>query len=265
MAGMKLRVVVVDDEPLARQRLKRLLAGSALATVVGEAGDGLTAVARIDHTHPDVVLLDVEMPELDGFEVVAQLARPRPLVIFLTAFDRYALQAFEIHAIDYLLKPVSRERLADALAHARERQASRSDDRDAALASAIESLSARRSKITRLPVRSEGRVELVDVSTIDWIEAANNYVVLHAGGKTHVLRETLARLEQRLSAEDFVRIHRSTIVRLDRVVRLDSASRGDYDVTLRDGTRLTLSRTCRSRLERAVRSEIWPARGTPGS
>jgi two-component system LytT family response regulator len=124
------------------------------------------------------------------------------------------------------------------------------------MAALIESL-ARRDGVTRLPVRSEGRVELVEVAAIDWIEAADNYVVLHAGGRTHVLRETLSRLEQRLDPEAFVRIHRSAIVRLDRVVRLESASRGDYDVTLRDGTRLTLSRTCRPKLERALRSDIW--------
>ncbi len=255
-----MRVVVVDDEPLARRRLKRLLAGSGLAAVAAEAGDGLTAVTCINEIRPDVVLLDVQMPEVDGFGVVARLTKPAPLVIFLTAFDRYAIQAFEVHAIDYLLKPVSRERLADALAHARERLQSRRDGRhgrDASLAALVETLSARQSIVTRLPVRSDGRVELVDVTTIDWIEAADNYVVLHASGRTHVLRETLSRLEQRLRPEEFVRIHRSTIVRLDRVVRLDSASRGDYDVTLRDGTRLTLSRTCRAKLERAVRTDIW--------
>jgi two-component system, LytTR family, response regulator len=253
---VKPRVVVVDDEPLARRRLKRLLAASGAATMVGEAGDGLTAVACINELRPDVVLLDVQMPELDGFGVVSRLTPPAPLIIFLTAFDRYAIRAFEVHAVDYLLKPVSRERLADALSHARGRLASREDDRDANVAALIESL-ARRPGVTRLPVRSEGRVELVDVGAIDWIEAADNYVVLHAGGRTHVLRETLARLEQRLDPEEFVRIHRSAIVRLDRVVRLESASRGDYDVTLRDGTRLTLSRTCRGRLERAIRTDIW--------
>ena len=255
---MKTRVVVVDDEPLARRRLKRLLASSGAATVVGEAGDGLTAVTCINELRPDVVLLDVQMPELDGFGVVSRLTRPAPAIIFLTAFDRYAIRAFEVHAVDYLLKPVSRERLADALSHARGRLASRNEfeARDANVAALIESL-ARRPGVTRLPVRSEGRVELVDVAAIDWIEAADNYVVLHASGRTHVLRETLSRLEQRLNPDEFVWIHRSAVVRLDRVARLEAASRGDYDVTLRDGTRLTLSRTCRTKLERAVRTDIW--------
>jgi two-component system LytT family response regulator len=248
--------VVVDDEPLARRRLKRLLASSGAAAVVGEAGDGPAAVATINELKPDVVLLDVQMPELDGFGVVSRLTRPAPLIVFLTAFDRYAIRAFEVHAVDYLLKPVSRERLMDALSHARARLNSSQDERHENIAALLESLDRRRG-VTRLPVRSEGRVELVDVAAIDWIEAADNYVVLHAAGKTHVLRETLSRLEQRLNPEDFVRIHRSAIVRLDRVVKLESASRGDYDVTLRDGTRLTLSRTCRARLERAIRTDIW--------
>jgi two-component system LytT family response regulator len=251
-----MRLVIVDDEPLARRRLKRLVAASDAGTIAGEAGDGLTAVACINSLRPDVVLLDVQMPELDGFGVVGRLTRPAPLVIFLTAFDRYAIQAFEIHAIDYLLKPVSRERLGDALAHARERLESREARDESGLAALLDSLSTPHTAINRLPVRSDGRVELVDPAAIDWIEAADNYVVLHAGGRTHVLRETLAHLEAHLSPEEFVRIHRSTIVRLDRVARLDSALRGDYDVTLRDGTRLKLSRTCRPRLERAIGTKV---------
>jgi two-component system, LytTR family, response regulator len=252
----RIRLVIVDDEPLARRRLKRLVAASGMGTIVGEAGDGLTAVTCINGTRPDVALLDVQMPELDGFAVAARLTRPPPLIIFLTAFDRYAIQAFEIHAIDYLLKPVSAERLADALAHARERLESRGEGLEAGLAALMDSIAARHNAVSRLPVRTDGRVELVDPGTIDWIEAADNYVVLHAGGRTHVLRGPLSRLEACLNPDEFVRIHRSTIVRLDRVERLDSASRGDYDVTLRDGTRLKLSRTCRPRLERAVRAKV---------
>jgi two-component system LytT family response regulator len=254
---MTLRVVIADDEPLARRRVKRLLAGMDDVAIAGEAADGPSAVACVDATRPDVVLLDVQMPELDGFGVVSQLARPAPRVVFLTAFDRYAIQAFEVHAVDYLLKPVARDRLADALAHARAWLTSRGGGRDPDLAALVESLARRRAAVTRLPIRSDGRVELVDAASIDWIEAADNYVVLHAAGRTHVLRETMARLEQSLDPEQFVRIHRSAIVRLDRVERLESASRGDYDVTLRDGTRLTLSRRCRTRLERAVGKDLW--------
>ena len=254
---MKLRIVIVDDEPLARRRVKRLLAGMDDVAIAGEAGDGLSAVACIDATRPDVVLLDVQMPELDGFGVVSRLARPAPRIVFLTAFDRYAIQAFEIHAVGYLLKPVARERLAETLAHAREWLTTRDPGRGPDLTALVDSLARRQTAVTRVPIRSDGRVELVDVASIDWIEAADNYVVLHAAGRTHVLRETMARLEQSLGPEQFVRIHRSAIVRLDRVVRLESASRGDYDVTLRDGTRLTLSRRCRARLERAVGMDIW--------
>ena len=248
---MKLRVVVVDDEPLARRRLKRLAAGAG-AEVVGEAGDGPGAVEVIAAQAPDLVLLDVQMPGLDGFGVVARLPSPKPFVIFVTAFDSFALQAFEVHAVDYLLKPVSRDRLVEALSRARERLAARSPDRDGALAALVAAVRQRPSWIERLPVRLQGRVELVDVATIDWIEAADNYTVVHAGATTHVLRETLSALEAQLDPGMFARIHRSALVRIDRIVRLDSALRGDYAATLKDGTKLILSRTYRPRLERAL-------------
>ncbi len=247
---MTMRVVVVDDERLARQRLKRLLTGMGIAEFAGEAADGASAVACIAATKPDVVLLDVQMPEQDGFDVVRRLTTPRPLVIFVTAYDEFAVDAFEVHAVDYLLKPVSRERLLAALVRAGERLA-RPVDLQAALAALLDQVVPTRA-IERLPVRSQGRIDLVEVSSVDWIEAANNYAILHCGRRTHILRDTLSRLEQRLDAARFVRIHRSTIVRIDRIVRLDVAMRGDYDVTLNDGTHLTLSRTHRARLERAL-------------
>jgi two-component system LytT family response regulator len=245
-----MRVVVVDDERLARQRLKRLVAAAGIADVVGEAADGASAVACIEATKPDVVLLDVQMPEQDGFAVVRQLRPPQPLVIFVTAYDEFAVAAFEVHAVDYLLKPVSRERLLAALGRAQERIA-RPADLHAALAALLDHLGTTRT-IERLPVRSQGHIDLVDVASVDWIEAANNHAILHIGRRTHILRDTLTRLEERLDGARFVRIHRSTIVQIDRIVRLDVAFRGDYDVTLTDGTRLSLSRTHRARLEHAL-------------
>jgi two-component system LytT family response regulator len=245
---MTLRVVVVDDEAIARRRLLRLIRAAGGAEVVGEAGDGGAALAAVERTRPDVVLLDVQMPGLDGLAVAARLGPPRPLVIFVTAFDQYALSAFEVHAVDYLLKPVARERLAGALAHARDRFGRG----DPALEALIRDMTRRPAWLTRLPVRLEGRVEMIDVAAIDWIEAAGNHVVVHAGRRTHVLRDTLTRLARQLDPGRFIRIHRSTIVQLDRVVHLDAATRGDYDVTLRDGTALSLSRTYRAELERAV-------------
>ena len=247
---MTMRLVVVDDERVARERLQRLVAASGLADVVGEAADGTSAVTCIEATRPDVVLLDVQMPEQDGLAVVRRLRAPRPLVIFVTAYDKFAVDAFEVHAVDYLLKPVSRERLLDALTRAQERLA-RPADLQVALATLLDHLAPSRT-VERLLVRSQGRIDLVDVATVDWIEAASNYAILHIGRRTNILRDTLGHLEERLDTARFVRIHRSTIVQIDRIARLDVALRGDYDVTLNDGTRLTLSRTHRARLEHAL-------------
>src|SRR5262245_20746997 len=183
----KLRVIVVDDEPLARRRLKRLANGAG-AEVVGDAEHGVAAVRLAASVGPDVMLLDVQMPEMDGFDVVRQLPKPRPLVIFVTAFDAFAVQAVEGHAVDYLLKPVTRDRLVEALGRARERLQARSRDGDSALTSLLSAIERRPAWIERLPVRSQGRVEIVDVATIDWIEAADNYAILHTGKQTHILR-----------------------------------------------------------------------------
>jgi two-component system LytT family response regulator len=232
--------MVVDDEPLARRRLTRLLAGMRGVEVAGEAGDGPTALARIQHTAPSVVLLDVQMPEMDGLAVSRRLRPPRPLIVFVTAFDRFAVEAFDVQAIDYLLKPVSETRLAAALDRVRER-----------LSLAGPATPPRR-PIERLPVRSQGRVDLIPVADIDWLEAADNYVVVHAGRRTHILRDTLSRLEAELDPTAFARIHRATIVRIDRIIRLDVATRGDYRVTLADGTDVTMSRTFKEKLEQAI-------------
>lgn len=254
-----LRVVVVDDEPIARRRLKRLLSRLEDVVVAGEARDGASAPAAIVDAKPDVVLLDVQMPERDGFAVVAALPRPRPLIVFVTAFDAFALQAFDVHAVDYLLKPVSEAQLARAIDRARERlvasRAARAID-ESALAALLAHVASPRRYLTRLPVRSPGRVDLVDVASIDWIEAADNYVILHAGARTHILRETMTQLERELDPARFARIHRSTLVALDRVRRLDVATRGDYVVTLADGTRLTLSRRYRESFERAIGRQL---------
>jgi two-component system LytT family response regulator len=249
-------VAIVDDEPIARRRIRRLLRERADVEILCEAADGLTAIERIADAAPDVVLLDVQMPECDGLEVARRLPAPRPLIVFLTAFDRYAVQAFEIHAVDYLLKPVSRDRLAEALGRAAERLASRTARSPLAVEQIIDAVRGRRSWIERLPVRTQGRVQLIDVATIDWISAADNYVTLHCASRAHLLRETLARLAADLDPARFVRVHRSTLVRLDAVVRLESAMRGDYDVVLKDGARVTLSRTYRTRFEAVLGRRI---------
>ena len=248
---MTLRVVVVDDEPIARRRVRRLLGGIGGVEVVGEAGDGDAAVARVASTRPDLVLLDIEMPGPDGLEVARRLSPTRPIVVFLTAHERYAVQAFEVHAVGYLLKPVSRERLAAVIDRARI-DAARGAVAADGLAAALDEVARHRAAIRRLPVRTHGRVELVDEDAIDWIAAADNYAVLHCGRRAHLIRDTLARLERTLDPARFLRIHRSAIVHLDRIDRLEPVGRGDYRVVLRDGSRLSLSRTHRARLERVL-------------
>jgi len=249
---MTLRTVLVDDEPLARRRLRRLLANLGGVEIVGEAGDGERAVEVVRTTRPDLLLLDVQMPELDGVGVVRRLKLPRPLVIFVTAFETFAVEAFDLHAVDYVLKPVSRERLSAALERAHGRHAAGAAEGSGDRSALAEDVVRRPPWLERLPVRLGGQVRLVDVSTIDWIEAADNYVVVHAGRETHVLRETLAHLSASLDPALFARIHRSTVVRIDRVVRLQTTQRGDYAATLADGTTRVLSRTFRTAFEQAI-------------
>ncbi len=244
---MKVTAFVADDEPVARAGLRGMLRAFEWVEVVGEAGDGESAAQGIRALKPELVFLDVQMPECDGFEVVSRLpAAALPSVIFVTAFDRYAMRAFDVHAIDFLLKPFSGARFRLALSRARERIRIRKAD--TGLASLVASLRQRPRYLSRLSVRTGDKIVLVDVRTVDWIEAADNYVRVHAGPREFVLRETLTALEKLLDPETFARIHRSVIVRIDRILELHPASHGDMDVVLRDGKHLTLSRTWRERV-----------------
>lgn len=248
---MTLRALIVDDEAIARRRIRRLLRDVGEIEVAGECGDGRSALDAIDATSPDVVFLDVQMPGLDGFDVVRQLHPERkPAIVFVTAFDRYALRAFEVHAVDYLLKPVAPARLRLAVDRARERVERGTNQRG--LANLLRELRDVPRHLARLAVRARGRIVMVDVDAIDWIQAADNYVTVHANGREYLLRETLAALGRQLDPTRFVRIHRSTIVAVDRIVELRSSSHGDFDVQLRDGTQLTLSRSWREHVERAL-------------
>ncbi len=245
-----LSVLVVDDEPLARERLRALLDQEPEIRVVGECSSGRTAVRAILDKRPDLVFLDVQMPGLDGFGVVEQIgAEKMPAIVFVTAFDQYALKAFEVHALDYLLKPFDRERFQATLRRAQASHRRRSngggDDRLTAL---VEALGERRKYAERLVVKAGGKERLLPVEAIDWFEAAGNYVRLHVGGERLLLRETMARLEVRLDPERFFRIHRSTIVNLTRVKEMEPWFHGDYMVRLHDGQQLTLSRSYRPRL-----------------
>jgi two-component system LytT family response regulator len=253
---MTLRVLIVDDEELARQRIHRLLAREEDVEIIGEASDGVQAVESIRSLAPDLVFLDVQMPEVDGFAVLERL-RPQfaPAVVFVTAHDDYALRAFEVHAVDYLRKPFDAARFKEAFARARHRLAGvevaeRARTLDALLAQ-VEAHPPRSRE--RLMVRSDGRLYFVRIDDIDWVEAAGNYVKLHVGRDTHLMRETMAGIEKLLDPTRFLRIHRSAIVNLDRVREMQPWFSGEYTVILRDGTQLRLSRVYRDRLETWMR------------
>jgi two-component system, LytTR family, response regulator len=244
------RVLIVDDERLARQKLRRFLEEEPGVAVIGECTSGAEAVAAIGRERPDLVFLDVQMPEVDGFEVLRRLgAFPPVQVIFVTAHDRYAVQAFEVQALDYLLKPFGRERFRAALARVRERRATLTPERLQAL---LQDRDGREGRPRRLVVRSGARLTLLPVEQIDWIESADNYARLHVGAREHLLRETLAHLEERLDPRRFVRVHRRAIVNLDAIAEVRALFQGSYEVRLRSGDRVPVGRTHRDHFLQAA-------------
>jgi two-component system LytT family response regulator len=244
-----LRVLVVDDEPLARQALRLLLADDPEVLVVGECS-GTDGAATVERTRPEILFLDIHMPEVDGFDLLEQIGVDRaPTVVFVTAHADHALRAFDVHAVDYLLKPVSDARFALALARAKElarlRRAGHAPD------PRVAALVREHSRHTRrILVRDRDRTHVVDTDAIDWIEAADYYALIHEGGRSHLLRETMNELAQRLDPEKFFRVHRSAIVNLERVKEIHPLFRGDRDLVLADGTKVRLSRTRRAEFER---------------
>jgi two-component system, LytTR family, response regulator len=251
---MKLRVLIVDDEPLARERLQKLLAAEPDITIVAQCANGREAVAAIEEHAPDLVFLDVQMPELDGFGVLSEIDPARmPVVVFVTAHDQFALKAFEVHAVDFLLKPFDKERFQTALKRAKERIAQkRPGELDQRLAALIAELKPDTKAPERIAIKSSGRVLFVKTNEIDWIEAADNYVNLHVGNESHLHRETLTALAERLPPQKFVRISRSTIVNVDRIKELQPLFHGEYAVILRNGKTLTLSRTYREVVDQLI-------------
>ena len=245
------RVLIADDEPLARERLRMLLDGQPGLTVVAECSDGPSTIDAIRRTRPDLVFLDVQMPGGTGFDVVDALEPgPAPLVVFVTAFDKYALKAFDVHALDYLLKPFDRERFRQALARARQQvHRTSGGEIERRLAAIVEDLRPARARTDRFVVKSGGRIFFVRTAEIDWIEAAGNYVKLHVGNDSHLIRETMNAVEGKLSPDLFVRIHRCHIVNIEQVRELQPWFNGEYVVFLKNGTRLTLSRGYRERLQ----------------
>ncbi len=246
-----IRTLVVDDEPLARERLTNLLSAEPDIEVVGQCRDGEeAATAIVDHT-PDLVFLDVQMPAMNGFEVIDAVGSERmPLVIFVTAYDQHALKAFQVRALDYLLKPFDRDRFQEALQRARTCiQRDETGDIGRRLLALVKDLRRDQPKTDRLVVKSGGRLFFLRTDEIDWIEAAGNYVRLHVGPVSHLLRETMNAIEGRLDPEKFFRIHRSRIVNMERIQEMQPWLNGEYAVLLRTGTRLTLSRGYREKLQ----------------
>ena len=265
-----IRVLIVDDETFARQRVRRLLAGETDVEIVGECASGQEAVAAIMEQVPDVVFLDVQMPRLDGFGVLREIQATRaPLVIFVTAFDEHALHAFDVHALDYLLKPVDPDRFRAALARARTQIGQQSAaERHARLVAFISQMdgvfrvnggapaellradaAASPPPGDRLLIKEEGRMFFLKAAEIDWIESYGNYARVHVGPRKHLIRDTMGNIEKRLGAAGFARIHRSTIVNLDRIQEMQPWLSGEYIVRLNNGTKLKLSRWYRDKLE----------------
>ena len=259
----RIRVVLVDDEPLARATLRKLLAADPEVELVAECAHGEEAVEAVRAHRPDLVFLDVQMPGMDGFEVIEDLAsEPLPLVVFVTAYDRYALRAFEVHAVDYLLKPFDDERFAQALERAKERL--RRDaviDLGRRLADLVSEVGDRlpethgegglRKPLQRLAIHREGRVDVVEVEEVVWIEAADQYVKLHTEDDVHLMRESMTRLEQSLDPDRFLRVHRSAIVALERVRSLESAG-GTGRIRVGADTWLPVSRSRLAELRRRL-------------
>jgi len=262
MGTMPVRTLIVDDERMARKRLRTLLTGDPDIDVIGEASNGRDAVVAIQERSPDLVFLDIQMPELDGFAVVQAIGVDRmPVTVFVTAFDQYALKAFEAHALDYLTKPFDRERFQMSLTRAKQQVLLRTSAPSAAasqsatpadaterLLSLLADLRRKQDFAERLMVKSAGRVVFLRVEEVDWIEAAGSYVRLHVGRESHLLHEGISALMTRLDPARFARVHRSTIVNLDRVRELQPWFHGDAIAILRDGTKVQVSRTYRESL-----------------
>jgi len=257
---MKIRTLIVDDEPLAREKIRTLLAGDPEIELVGECGDGTAAAAAMVKKDPDLVFLDVQMPEMDGFAALEAVGGGRmPVVVFVTAFDEYALKAFEVHALDYLLKPFDRQRFSAALRRAKERIRS---DRGRALGGRVEELlgelreRGERRWLEQLVVKSKGRIFFVDLDAIERIEAAGNYVELHTEEEAHLIRGTMKRLEERLDPKRFLRVHRSHIVNLQRIREVHPWFNGDYRIVMKSGAQVTTGGAYRDALSSLLDNPI---------
>ncbi len=250
----RIRALVIDDEPLARDMIRELLEADPDAEVIGECANGHEAVAAIRQLSPDLIFLDIQMPELGGFEVLESFkTHDVPYIIFATAYDQYAVRAFEVHALDYLLKPFDQERFDTAWQRAKARiREERLNQREQHILALLEELKAGPQYLERLVVKTEGRVFFLDVDDIQCIEAEGNYIRVYNGQKAYLLRDTISGLESQLDPKEFLRIHRSAIVRIDKIKELQPWFHGEYHVILENGKQLTLSRNYRANLQEAV-------------
>jgi two-component system LytT family response regulator len=246
----KLRVLIADDEPLARKLIRRFLKQEPDVEIVGECGDGKEAVVAIQKTKPDLLFLDVQMPELDGFAVLDNVTTAEmPQVIFTTAYESYAIRAFELHALDYLLKPFDHVRFKAAMQHARERFHARGrSEEEVQIGSLLETIKAQQQHLDRLIIKADGRITFLNTHEIDWIEADDKYVYLHTRKGKKMVRQTLSGMEAQLDPQRFRRIHRSAIVNVERIKELQPLFSGEHSVLLENGTKLTLSRNYKDKL-----------------
>ncbi|MCM3874305.1 MAG: LytTR family DNA-binding domain-containing protein [Pyrinomonadaceae bacterium] len=253
MESPLIRVLLVDDESLAREMLREMLQDDPQVIIVGESCNGREALEAIRIHSPDLIFLDVQMPDLGGFEVLEALGRDIPRVIFVTAYDQYAVRAFEVHALDYLLKPFDQERFDISWQRARAQiLRDRDGGTDQRILALLEEMKAGNKYLERLVIKASGRIYFLETAEIDWIEAEGNYVSVHSAKKSHLLRETISSLESQLDPKKFLRIHRSSIVRIDRIQELQPWFHGEYRIILQNGTQLTLSRNYRDKLQEAL-------------
>lgn len=247
-----IRALIIDDEPLARERLRHLLAKEADMEIIGECADGDSAVRAIRRMSPDLVFLDVQMPGRDGFAVLEALDQ-LPAIIFVTAYDQHALKAFEFHALDYLLKPFDRKRFSKTLDHVRQTLKHPENDRRQLL----RMLRQRDAEFPdRIVIKASGKIYFIKTNDIEWIEAAGNYVTLHAGGEQHLVRETMNAMEKKLDSEKIIRIHRSYMVNLEKIKELKGLFNGEYAVIMKNGQQFTLSKTYKDKLPMSLRRHL---------
>lgn len=261
---MKIRTIIADDEELARRGLRALSQQSGDVDVICECKNGRETVDAVHRYQPDLVFLDVQMPGKTGFDVINAIADvKRPHIVFVTAYDKFALKAFEVHALDYLIKPINEQRFDDALMRVRDAMSRAADKdiaqrvREVAADLPVTTSASISSAVDRLAIKDRGRIVVVRVAEIDWIGAAKDYLTVHVKGKTWLMRETIAAMELRLALSGFVRIHRSILVNIDRVAELRPQDKGEYLVLLKDGTELKLTRSYHASVERLVSGALY--------